>query len=160
MTNLCTGIVLSALLAMLSASVPAASGEPFAVKSMEDFLDYQYALRDAVESGKGRFGALPKVERSKLLRAQDEIFRILEGKTSVKRLSERDKKSLYNAQHVVAAIVTGAGDDMSVCRSVNDIGTHLTTVECRTTAEVRATGEDNRERFGKLQQCRGSDCSP
>lgn len=160
MTSVWTGIAISTLLAMVSASLPAASGEPFAVKSMEDFLDYQYALRDAVESGKGRFAELAKVDRSKLLRAQDDIFRILDGKTSVKRLSERDKKTLYNAQHVVAAIVTGAGDDMNVCRSVNDIGTHLTTVECRTTAEVRATGEDNRERFGKLQQCRGADCSP
>lgn len=159
MSNFRSCLLVLCLLALTGTGAPANADEPFAVKSLEDFLDYQYALRDAVLSGEGRFGTLAKPDKSKLLQVQDEIFRILDGKSSVRRLSDRDKKLLYNAQHVVAAIVMQSDKDMSVCRHVNEIGTHLATVQCRTTAEMRETRQDNRERFGKLQRCRGTECA-
>lgn len=133
--------------------------EPFEVTSLDHFLDYQYALREAVESGEGKFAALAPTERTKLIRAQDEIFRILGGKTSVKRLGDRDKLSLYNAQHVVAAIVTSNDNDRSICRSTSALGSHLATTKCRTVAETETTRLDHRDRYAKLQRCRGSECS-
>lgn len=151
---------LFAAAALIVVSAPMLAAEAFAVKSMEDFLDYQYALREAVESGEGKFAALTPTDRTRLIRAQDEIFRILGSKTSVKRLGERDKRLLYNAQHVVAAIVTSNDDDRSICRSTNDLGSHLGTVQCRTVAEAEAIRVDNRDRYAKLQRCRGAECGP
>ncbi len=153
---------LPSLLAVGMALAPAYAGaeEPYAVKSMDEFLDYQYALREAVESGEGRFASLSPTDRAKLIRAQDEIFRILDGKSSARRLNDRDRRSLYNAQHVVAAVVTQNDDDRSICRNMNDLGTHISTVQCRTVAEVAATRVDNRDRFARLQKCKGSECSP
>lgn len=146
---------LFAAAALIVVSAPMLAAEAFAVKSMEDFLEYQYALRAAVESNEGRFAELAPVDRSKLVRAQDQIFRILDGKTSLKRLSERNRNSLYNAQHVVAAIVTKNDDNRSICRSTSDLGSHLGTVQCRTVAEAEGTRLDNRDRFARLQKCRG-----
>jgi len=142
--------------AMTVMSAPMLAAEAFAVTSMEDFLDYQYALREAVESGEGKFAALTPTERTKLIRAQDEIFRILGGKTSVKRLNDRDKTSLYNAQHMVAAIVTSNEDNRSICRNSTELGTHLATVQCRTVADAETVRVENRDRFARLQKCRGA----
>ncbi len=140
------------------ACAPLLATEPFAVTSMEDFLDYQYSLREAVESGEGRFAALAPTDRTKLIRAQNDIFRILDGKTSVKRLNDRDRAALYNAQHVVAAIVTQSDDDRSICRSTSDLGSHIGTYQCRTVADAETTRVENRDRFVQLQKCRGK-CS-
>ncbi len=154
------GLRLLALAATLMlAGGPLLAAEPFAVASMEDFLDYQYALREAVQSGEGKFAALAPSDRIKLIRAQDEIFRILGGKTSVQRLGERDKRTLYNAQHVVAAIVTKNDDDRSICRSTMDVGSHLAITQCRTVAETDARRVDNRDRYAKLQRCKGAQCA-
>lgn len=141
------------------AGTSASTAEPFAVASMDDFLEYQYALRAAVDSGEGKFASLSPSDRTRLLRAQDDIFRILDRKTSVKRLSERDKRVLYNAQHVVAAVVTKNDDDRSVCRSANDLGTHIGSVKCFTVAETEARRIDNRDRFARLQKCKGAECA-
>lgn len=154
----CSALLLT--LAVGLVPVPSFAGEAFAVKTMEEFLEYQYALREAVESGEGRFATLTPPERSKLIRAQDDIFRILARSTSVKRLSDRERRDLYNAQHVVAAIVTDNRDDRSTCRFASDLGTHLQTVQCRTVAESEAIRRDNSQKYGQIQRCRGSQCGP
>ncbi len=149
-------LLLAATLACMGA--PTFAAEAFAVKSMDEFLDYQYALRNAVESGEGKFALLEPADRSKLIRAQDEIFQILDGVTSVKRLNNRDQEALYNAQHVVAAIVTKNEDDRSICYSTPDLGTHLATLRCRTVAEAEAMRVDNKDKFARLQRCKGAKC--
>lgn len=151
--SICTTLLLAAVVALSSA--PAFAGEAFAVKSMEEFLEYQYALREAVESGKGRFASMIPTERTKLFRAQDDIFRILADSTSVKRLGDRDRRDLYNAQHVVAAIVTADRDGRSTCHFASDLGTHLRTVQCRTVAESEAIRRDNGRKYAQMQRCRG-----
>jgi len=154
--GICSTLLLAAVVSLSTA--PAFAGEAFAVKSMEEFLEYQYALREAVESGEGRFATLSPGERGKLIRAQDEIFRILSDKSSVKRLGDRDRRELYNAQHVVAAIVTRSRDGRSTCHFESDVGTHLQTVQCRTVAESEAVRRDNSRKYAQLQRCRGK-CS-
>ena len=151
--SICSTLLLAAVVAL--AAAPSFAGEAFEVKSMDEFLEYQYALREAVESGEGRFAALSPTDRAKLIRAQDEIFRVLSGESSVKRLGDRDRRDLYNAQHVVAAIVTGNRDDRSTCYFQSDLGTHLQTIRCRTVAETEAIRRDNSRKYGLMQRCRG-----
>ncbi len=156
-----TGFCLTALLAILTGlfASPATADEAFEVKSMEEFLEYQYSLREAVESGEGRFSELSGTDRTRLIRAQDEIFRILANKSSVKRLGERDRRDLYNAQHVVAAIVTRNRGDRSICQFESELGSRLQTINCRTVAEAEEMRRDNSRKYGQLQRCKGSECS-
>ncbi len=154
------GFCLAALLAILTGffPAPATANEAFAVKSMEEFLEYQYALREAVESREGKFATLSPSNRARLIRAQDEIFRILSNKSSVNRLGDRDRRDLYNAQHVVAAIVTANRDERSTCYFESELGTHLRTLQCRTVAESEEMRRDNSQKYAKLQRCKGK-CS-
>ena len=61
----------------------------------------------------GRFQWVTPEERTKVLKALDEMGRILEGHESISELRETDKVALLNAQEVANAILTKRRGDQA-----------------------------------------------
>ncbi len=121
----------------LALATPAHAAGPAAkatVLDVDTFLAYQRTVRDEVTGGR-RFRHLDNETKRKLFRAQDELFGLLDGKESIDDLSEGDKVSVYNAQHVVAAVLADAELDREVCKRERALGSHRVTTTCMTIRE-------------------------
>ena len=100
----------------------------------------------------GRFQWVTDEERTKVLRALDEMGRILEGHESVAELRETDKVALLNAQEVANAILTRRDRDRLICERRVIVGSHFPQSVCETYGEKMTRTEDARKRVREMEQ--------
>lgn len=124
------------LAALFTAGTAAADSAPTPVRidSVSRFLDQQRDLRDDLKSSK--FRHLRHDQRKRLLAAQDEMFTLLEGKRSVNELSHDEQIELYNAQHLVAGIITDAELDRPICKREKRVGSNMSQTVCTTKRQM------------------------
>ena len=120
----------AALLVSGSAFADNQSSPPVVIRDVGKFLDYQRDLRDDLDSKK--FDHLRATSRQQLLKAQDQIFALLAGKRSVEELSHEQQIELYNAQHLIAGIVTDAELDRPICKREKRVGSNRAETVCTT----------------------------
>ena len=100
----------------------------------------------------GRFQWVTDEERTKVLKALDEMGRILEGHESVAELRETDKVALLNAQEVANAILTMRDKDRLICERRVIVGSHFPQSVCETYGEKMTRTEDARKRVREMEQ--------
>ena len=124
------------LAALLAAGAAQADGvpEPVKIDNVARFLDHQRDIRDDLRSSK--FRHIGSSERKKLLAAQDEMFALLEGKRSIDELSHEEQVALYNAQHLVAGILTDAELDRPICKREKRVGSNMAQTVCTTKRQM------------------------
>ena len=120
----------AALLAGGSAFADNQSSPPVVIKDIAKFLDYQRDLRDDLDTRK--FDHLRAASRQQLMKAQDEVFALLEGRRSVEELSHAEQIELYNAQHLIAGIITDAELDRPICKREKRVGSNRAETVCTT----------------------------
>ena len=95
-------LMCAALMAAFCLNAPImASPEP----SMAERVANHRVLRSSVEKQEGKFAALKPGDKSKILRAQDRIFELLEGKSATAELSSADRTRMDNAESEIANLV-------------------------------------------------------
>ena len=110
------------------------------IKDVEKFLDYQRDVRDDVKSSK--FKHMDESSKEKLLAAQDEIFGLLKGRKSIDELTHEQQIELYNAQNLVAGILTDAELDRPVCKREKRVGSNMATTVCTTKRQMDEHKDD------------------
>ena len=100
----------------------------------------------------GRFQWVTPAERTKVLKALDEMGRILEGHESLAELRETDKVALLNAQEVANAILTMRDKDRLICERRVLVGSHFPQSVCETYGEKMTRTEDARKRVREMEQ--------
>ena len=110
------------------------------IKDVAKFLDYQRDVRDDVKSSK--FKHMDESSKEKLLAAQDEIFGLLKGKKSIDELTHEQQVELYNAQNLVAGILTDAELDRPVCKREKRVGSNMATTVCTTKRQMDEHKDD------------------
>lgn len=127
------------------------------IDNVPKFLDHQRDLRDELESPK--FRHIGSTNRQKLLAAQDELFVLLDGKRSVEELTHEQRIKVYNAQHLIAGIITNAELDRPICKREKRVGSNMAQTVCTTKRQKDAHYDDLQRNMKAPRNCGGPDCS-
>ena len=100
----------------------------------------------------GRFQWVTDQERTKVLKALDEMGRLLEGHESLAELRETDKVALLNAQEVANAILTKRDNDRLICERRAIVGSRFPQSVCETYGEKMMRTADARKRIREMEQ--------
>ena len=127
---------IAALAALLFSGIALADNTASAVviDNVPKFLDYQRDLRDDLK--KPKFRHIGSTSRKKLLAAQDELFDLLGGKRSVEELTQEQQIKVYNAQHLIAGIMTNAELDRPICKRERRVGSNMAQTVCTTKRQM------------------------
>jgi hypothetical protein len=121
------------------------------IKDVARFLDYQRDVRDDVESSK--FKHMDESSKERLFAAQDEIFGLLKGRKSIDELSHEQQIELYNAQNLVAGILTDAELDRPVCKREKRVGSNMATTVCTTKRQMGLHKDDMQRALHAPRAC-------
>ena len=116
-----------------------------------EFDAFAAALRGEMDPP-GRFMWVTEEERVKVLKALDEMGRILEGHETVAELLETEKVALINAQEVANAILTKRDKDRVICERRKIVGSQLPQSVCETYGEKMMRTADARKRIREMEQ--------
>lgn len=101
----------------------------------------QDALRVELQKKKGDYAHLSDDERAAILHAQEPIYALTEGKTTVDELNGDQRIALANALESVKALVNKADDARVVCERVRVVGSNMPQNKCMTVAQRRKIQE-------------------
>ncbi len=113
----------------------AIDGTPQSLRASQD------AIKRNVAAKNGDYAHLTDGEKQTILRKQDAIYALIEGRTSFDGLREDEKVRLFNAVEEVRALVSKAEDSRMVCERVRVIGSNRPQNKCLTVAERRRQRE-------------------
>lgn len=122
------GVLLASL-----ASGPGIAGQQTAA-SVPEILQVQHALRAKLDAP-GGVANFDKAAVQRIETAQDNVFRLLDGVTSLDQLNDQQKVELSNSLQVVQATVLAQEGNRVICHVERKTGTHLTTRRCESVAD-------------------------
>lgn len=136
-------LLLGAALAIASgasgAAEPSTSGQ-----SAEEIVRMQRALRAKLESPTGEYARFSPEAISKMERAQDKVFQMLEGK-SLDQLNDYEKTDLSNALDQIKATLLANDGNRQICHRERRTGTNLVSLRCETMAEREARARESND---------------
>lgn len=130
------------LLASMAGTCLANGDEP--ATTVPQILQMQHALRAKLESPSGEYSRFSESDIRKMESAQDQVFHILDGKTSVDQLNEGQKTELSNALDQVKATLLANENNRVICKIERKTGTNLTSRRCETVAQREANAAEAR----------------
>ncbi|MDB6164498.1 MAG: hypothetical protein JWL98_1930 [Xanthomonadaceae bacterium] len=133
------------LLASLAGSSLAADSAAAPATTVPQILQMQHALRAKLETPSGEYSRYSENDIRKMERAQDQIFNILNGVTSLDQLSQVQKVDLSNNLDQVKATLLANEDNRLICHVEPKMGSHLTEKRCETVAQRQQRARDSQE---------------
>jgi hypothetical protein len=113
--------------------------------TVPQILQMQHELRAKLENPSGPYAHYSESDLHKMESAQDRIFTMLNGVTSMNQLSEVQKTDLSNDLDQVKATLLAHEDNRLICHVEPKIGSHLTERRCETVAQRRQRMIDAQE---------------
>jgi hypothetical protein len=145
-TAFLSGLALLILPLALAASGPKA-------RDVATIVSEQQEIRAGVLAGEGRYADLPARKRDELVRRQDALLKMLDGKESTDDLPERSRIEAFNTLEWIEAVVNKEDDERMVCIRERTIGSNRLTRTCRTAAQWAEARERAREQMLKRGAC-------
>ena len=147
-------ILMVALLVLVLAPLAwAAEPEEAQSASLPEMVEQQVALRE--DLARGPLDLTPR-QLGIMRKAQDEFFRLADGKTSMDQLAIHEKVQLENAlERINAQLVgtTAAGANQEVCWREKMVGSKLHVTRCASQQELDQTREGARGFLGRPRIC-------
>lgn len=131
------------LLAGLAGTCLAADDAP--ATTAPQILQMQHALRARLEMPSGEYSRYSPADIQKMEQAQDKIFAMLNGVTSLDQLSEVQKVELSNNLDQVKATLLANENNRLICHVEAKLGSHLTEKRCETVAQRQQRARDSQE---------------
>lgn len=120
----------------------AMGGDAIAIQSTPaEIRAVQDALRVELQKKKGNYAHLSDDERSAILRQQDTIYTLIQGKSTIDELGGDDRIALANALESIKALVNKADDARIVCERVKVVGSNMPQSKCMTVGQRRKIQE-------------------
>jgi hypothetical protein len=113
---------------------PGVAGEQ-TVASVPEILQVQHALRAKLDTPGGDYAHLDKSALQQIETAQDRVFQLLDGVTSLDQLNDQQKVDLSNALQGIQATLFAQDGSRVVCHVERKTGTHLTSRRCESIAD-------------------------
>lgn len=137
---------------LLYCSAIASAAQPAKVLDVATFLEQQRDVREDFQYSK-KFEHVDRASKNRLYKAQDEIFRLLDGRGSVDELDTDQRIALYNAQEVVGSVLVDAELDRQVCKREKMVGSHRASLVCMSVREQRRIREEGRDMLMAPRVC-------
>jgi hypothetical protein len=149
-------ILAAMALSMIAFSAFANAGKLAAIRQQ------QREIREQSEVATGKYVRFEEAELARMHRAQDRIFKLLDGVDELERLAPDQRAELFNALEEVKAIIAQNEDDRQICQREHKVGTNRKVIICETMAERRRVREGGHDWKGEPSVCgflhEGTDC--
>lgn len=145
----------SALALVIAMPVALARSDIDTTQSVRTIVEQQQRIREEVNAKRNGWEEIPAAKRGAVLRDQDQLLMLLEGKQTIGDLNPDQQIKAANLLESINAAVTGAEDQRKVCTRERKIGSNFTQRVCRTAGEMRAEREATRtglERGGNMRK--------
>jgi DNA-binding helix-hairpin-helix protein with protein kinase domain len=120
------------------------AGAEQAASSVPEILQMQHALRARLEAPTGEFSRFDHDAVRRMEAAQDQVFKLLDGVSSIDQLTERQKVDLSNALEQVRSTLLAQSDNRVICHIERKTGTNLTSRRCETVGSRNKSVEESR----------------
>jgi hypothetical protein len=148
-------LVFVLLVALIPVSSPSfAQAEQRDLRTSE-IAAQQHALRDEINTGSGRYGALSSPTREKILASQDRLFALIDGAATTADLAPEDRKVVFATLDSITAALNDQGEEHVICKREARTGSNYMTRVCRTTRQIR---DDEAAGHGRLEEAKRSVC--
>ena len=127
-------LVLGTLLAMVACPGIAAPQQAAAPQSVSEILQFQHALREKLEKPSGEYSRFDATAIRKMEQAQDKVFHMLAGVTSLDQLNADQKIDVSNSLDEVKAVLLANESNRMICHRERKTGTNLVERRCETVA--------------------------
>lgn len=135
--------ILAATLLFLSIPLPAVSDDAIEINSTPAQIRVaQDNLKRSIEKKEGNYADLSDKDRKAILDKQADIYRLIEGRTTIEELSPNGKIELANALESMNALLTKAEDSRMICERVKVIGSNRPQNKCLSVGERRRLREN------------------
>ena len=122
-------------------------------------LEQQREIREQTEKSTGDYARFDPKALEQIEAAQDQVFTLLDGVSSVDQLPPDQQTQLFNALEEVKAVLADNEDDRQQCWREHKLGTTMKETRCATVAELRAVQQDTRDYLNRGQRCGASGSS-
>ena len=116
-------------------------------------LQQQREIRAESERATGAYARFGHSALDKMQRAQDRIFKLLDGVDSLEQLDREQQAELFNALEEVKAVLAENDNDRQICQRERKTGSTLRHTRCATVAERARILEDARTWKGEPGLC-------
>lgn len=123
----------------------AASGAFANAGKLSAILQQQREIRQQSEVATGTYSRFERSELDRMHRAQDRIFKLLDGVSDIDQLEPQRQAELFNAIEEVKSVIANNEDDRQVCSREHKLGTTMKETICATVAERRGIREGGQE---------------
>jgi hypothetical protein len=120
---------------------------------VDQIVSQQQQIRADVIAAKGRYGALPASKREQLLRKQETLLSMLEGKQTTAELSEAQRIEAFDTLEWIESAINGEDPKRMVCIREKAIGSNRFTRTCRTESQWAEARERAREQLSRGGAC-------
>ncbi len=127
---------------------------------LTDIRTQQLEIRERVQTAKGPYKDMTPAERAEIVRRQDELLALIEGKQSLDDLNDPDKVAAFNALEWIKARITDSEDQRVICERARPVGSNRVERICASVAERRANQEAAEIALRNRPLCGGEDYCP
>ena len=138
-----------ALLVALCVALPAAASADKVVQ----ILSQQREIRSQSESSTGAYSRFDREALDRMHAAQDRIFVLLDGVSSLDQLNANEQVELFNSIEVVKAVISGNEADQQKCWREHKLGSTIPKTRCATLAEIQQIRQGAEDWKGKPSIC-------
>ena len=115
-------------------------------------VEQQKQIRADIQASHKGWETLTQEKRDEVLREQDQLFVLLDGKQTIGDLEPDRQVDAANLLASINATVTGAEDERMICTRERKMGSNFTQRVCRTVGQIRREREASRDGLERADQ--------
>lgn len=138
-----------------AADTAAQADAPPAQPTLQQIVAQQTQLRGQVAAKRGAFKDMSEGDRERLLKQQNRLLSLLEGRNSIDELRPEERVDVFNVLQEVNAAVTKAEDERKICERTRLTGSHRFQVVCMTAKEYREHKDNAQKSLRTPVKCQG-----
>jgi hypothetical protein len=116
---------------------------------IDKIVTQQREIRADLMAGTGRYEQMPASKRQEIVKKQDDLLRMLEGKATSDDLSEDQRVAVRNSLESIEAAISSEEGERKICRRERTLGSNRLTRVCRTEAQMAAERDRAREQLDR-----------
>lgn len=129
---------------MMANPAAAARNDLNTAQPVPAIVEQQQRIREEVLAQRNGWEEVPPAKRNAVLRDQDELLMLLEGKRTIADLKPEQQVEVANLLESINAAITGAEDERKICTRERKVGSHFPARVCRTVGQIRREREATR----------------
>jgi hypothetical protein len=116
-------------------------------------LQQQREIRAESEQSTGEYARFGADTLDRMHSAQDQVFRLLDGKATVAQLRPDEQVELFNALEAIKAIIAENDENRQKCWREHKLGSTMKVTRCATLAELEHVRRDAQDWKGEPTIC-------